>query len=270
MVELELSTVDVPLLRDGADPGDDPLSARGLIEMLQLDRRLLPPDAESLFAYRPGASALGRVAGAIRPGDLVVLTTRISEPDARGVYAVRHASRVILTRAVRHDHVLMMLPSDRSGRPDVIEMGQPSTLRDYIAGAVVATIRAWPTGPPVEEEPSSPLPRGRSVRLEEGFLVRDCQWHPRYGWRPVQRPEDMDYLEANPGTKIRFRLMKGDEVRFHLEMSPKQWRKALGDYYRGPNWRANGYVVAITHRREGEYTEEFQPRWRKYIRKAKR
>jgi hypothetical protein len=61
------------------------------------------------------------------------------------------------------------------------------------------------------------------VRLEEGFLVRDCQWHPRYGWRPVQRPEDMDYL-----------------------------------------------VVATTHCREGEYTEEFQPRWKKYIRKAKR
>jgi hypothetical protein len=244
------------------------MQARGLLSVLHLDRHLLPPNAGDLFAYRPGASAVSRVAGAIRPGDLVVLTSRISEPDARGVYAIRHAGRVVLTRAVRHGNVLMMLPPDSSGQPDVIELGQPESLRDHIVGVVVATIRSWFTGPTVEERPSAPPPRGRAVRLEGDFLVRDCEWKANYGWRPVQRPEDLDYLEANPGKKMRFRLIRDGEVKYLLEMTPEQWRRALGRYVKRGKWRQNGYIVAITRRRGGEYTEEFQPRWERYVKAA--
>ena len=50
-------------------------------------------------------------------------------------------------------------------------------------------------------------------------------------------------------------------VKYLLEMSPKEWRQALGDYVDGPSWRRNGYIVAITKRVEGKYTEEFQERW---------
>ena len=34
---------------------------------------------------------------------------------------------------------------------------------------------------------------------------------------------------------------------------------------KSPSWRLNGYIVAITKRVKGEYTEEFQDRWAAFI-----
>ena len=53
-----------------------------------------------------------------------------------------------------------------------------------------------------------------------------------------------------------------------LEMNAEQWRGALGDYHDGPTWLRNGYIVAITRRVDGEYTEEFQDRSAGYVRRA--
>lgn len=122
----------------------------------------------------------------------------------------------------------------------------------------------------VAEHPYHYGPTGRpgrptTARLEGEFLVRDCPWTDSYGWRPIQKAEDMDFLDENPGTKIRFNLMKDDQIRYVLEMTPDQWRESLGDYYEGDTWRTNGYIVAITKRRKGVYTEEFQERWGKWV-----
>jgi hypothetical protein len=75
----------------------------------------------------------------------------------------------------------------------------------------------------------------------------------------------MDYLDAHPGSTVRFPLIRDGRVKYVLEMNPEQWREALGDYYEGSNWRRNGYIVAITKRVKGEYTEEFQDRWAPFI-----
>ena len=58
------------------------------------------------------------------------------------------------------------------------------------------------------------------------------------------------------------------ELKFLLEMTPEQWRGALGDYVDGPRWRTNGYIVAITRRQSGDYTTEFQDRWAPFVRPA--
>ena len=130
----------------------------------------------------------------------------------------------------------------------------------------MTTIRSWAGAEPAAAAAPRPKPRGWSVKLEGDFIVRDCHWKERYGWRPIQRPEDLDYLEEHPGTKIRFRLIKDKQVRYLLEMSPEEWREALGSFVHGPTWRRNGYIVAITRRREGEYTMEFQDRWAGLVR----
>ena len=164
-----------------------------------------------------------------------------------------------------------------------------------LAGTVVVTIRNWTkrklTRPPEEqvilaiEQPVSTrtlaraLPLGFDTRvsrpkrnrwqLEDGrFLVRDYEWKPKYGWHSIQRPEDMDFLQENRGSMIRFRLLREGEVRFYLEMTPNQWSEAVGNYSKTSRWPRHGYIVAITRRQKGEYTEEFQKRWRDYVRPA--
>ena len=51
-------------------------------------------------------------------------------------------------------------------------------------------------------------------------------------------------------------------------VAKKQRREALGSYYEGPTWRRNGYIVAVTKRVDGEYTEEFQDRWAGFVKPA--
>ena len=108
-------------------------------------------------------------------------------------------------------------------------------------------------------------PRWRAAELRGRHLVRDCEWKPRYGWRPVQRAADLDFLEENPGIKVRFRLLRDGELRYVLEMDADEWREALGDYADGPTWHRNGYIVPVTKMRDREYTEEFKDRWAPYV-----
>ena len=91
--------------------------------------------------------------------------------------------------------------------------------------------------------------------------MRDCEWRDKYGWRPVQRSEDLETLDQNPGMRIRYRLIRDGRAQFHLEMSPEEWRDALGEYVEGPTWIKNGYVTAITHMRGRRYTTQFKKRW---------
>ena len=65
-----------------------------------------------------------------------------------------------------------------------------------------------------------------------------------------------------------FRLLRGGKARYLLEMTPGQWREALGSYAEGSTWPRNGYIVAVTRRRRGRYTEEFQDRWAPFVGKS--
>jgi transcriptional regulator with XRE-family HTH domain len=265
-VEESSRSIPVPLLPDGSDPGDDPSASPEVLDLLHLDSQILPPEVDAPFAYRPGSESLERVEGAIRPGDLVVLRSAPQSVKPAGTYAVRYQGRILLSRVVRHGTVLLLLPSTSSGHAISIENRDEKDLLGRLAGEVVATIRSWQAAEGVQAPPPKPAPRGRSVRLEGDYLVRDCEWTDGYGWRPIQRPEDMDYLDAHPGTRIRFRLIKDGTVQNLLEMSPDEWREALGRHYKSPGWRKNGYIVAITKRRGGRYTTEFQDRWAPFSR----
>jgi transcriptional regulator with XRE-family HTH domain len=271
-------TIPVPLLADGSDPGDEPAQADGLLEVLQLDRRLLPPDVDwgDLFAYRPFEESLERVAGKIELGDIVVLALGAREVHSNRIYGVRHEGKIVLSHLWHHGDALVLVPvSGETVEPVSIPVRDQDELEDRLAGVVVTTIRSWgdveSLRSPAVSTPQRlvsrprPKPRGRSVRLEGDFLVRDCEWRDNYGWRPIQRPEDLQYLEAHPGTKIRFRLIRDGQVRYVLEMGPEEWREALGDYVDRTSWERNGYIVAITKRREGEYGTEFQDRWAEYV-----
>jgi len=261
----ETAALEIPLLSDGADPGEDPWIADGVAETIWLDRALLPPDPELPFAYRPGPAMVERVRRSIEPGDLVVLAAFDGSIDPSRIYAVRQDQRIVLSRVVPHGSILLLLPADESGRPASIECRDEAELAERLAGVVVATLRTF-GGPGWKRAPGE-RPSGRSVRVEGDFLVRDTEWREPYGWRPVQRPEDVAWLEQHPGTKMRYRLIRDGRVRFLLELSPNEWREALGRYGRSPSWERNGYVVAITQRRGGDYTEEFQERWSRYVRR---
>ncbi len=266
-LESESDAIEIPVLPDGVDPGEDPWLADGAAETIWLDRRLLPADAELPFAFRPGEAMIERVRSSIQPGDVVVLTAFDGTIDPARVYAVRHEDRVVLSRVVPHGSILLLLPSDEWGRPASIECRDEHELRERLAGVVVATLRMHAHVGGGRQPMAERRPSGRSVRVEGDFLVRDTDWREPYGWRPVQRPEDLAWLERHPGAKMRYRLIRDGRVRFLLEMSPDEWRGALGRYGGSPSWERNGYVVAITQRRAGDYTEEFQDRWASYVRR---
>ncbi len=177
--------------------------------------------------------------------------------------------KIVLSRIVHADRLLLLTPADHRQEPLRLDVGNEDGLYRALAGVVVTGIRTWQKPEPARQRVLTPS-LGRTGRFEEGSIVRDCEWKENYGWRPVQRAEDMDYLDAHPGATVKYRLIRDGRVRHVLEMDADQWRDALGDYYEGPTWRRNGYIVAITKRLKGEYTEEFQERWAEYVRKPKR
>ena len=260
--------IRIPLLPTDGDPDDLSAYDDTELESIQLDRQLLPDDVESLFAYRAEPAMIERVPQLISPGDVVVLAPAGEGVDPAAVYAVRLKGRIVLARLVYHEPLLLLTASDPYAEPVSIEAGSPRRLARALAGVVVTTVRTW-SQPVASEYSTQATPSlGRSGRLDDGNIVRDCPWKDKYGWRPVQRPEDMDYLDENPGTTIRFRLTRDGMERYVLEMNPDQWRQALGTYYEHGMWRQNGYIVAITKRKGGHYTEKFQRRWADHVKNA--
>jgi len=263
-------TVHVPLLKEGTDPDRLRGSEHLIDETIAVDRGLLEDDQDprELFAYRVTSRSIERVHNLVLPGDILVFATNPEGVDPTAVYAVRAGRGILLSRIVYSDPVLLLTPADHNQSPMQVDVGNEEGLRRALAGVVVTGIRTWRK--PRRAESSAQTSLGRSGRIESGSIVRDCEWRDGYGWRPVQRAEDMDYLDSHPGATVKFRLMRDGRVKRVLEMDADQWRGALGDYYEGPTWRPNGYIVAITKRVRGEYTEKFQDRWAEYVRKPKR
>jgi len=54
-----------------------------------------------------------------------------------------------------------------------------------------------------------------------------------------------------------------------LELDAEASQEALGDDYDSSGWHSNGYIVAVTKRKQGEYTEAFQERWAGYVREER-
>ena len=142
----EPDIVRVPVYPNGADPVDEPEP----LEVLDLDGRLVPPEADGLFAYRPDLRSVRRVRDLVHPGDLVILSPRPGPFGSHGVHAVRYEGRVVLTRAAVKSGTLAMLPGP--GAPSSIEWiplnanesgSTAEALARVVAGSVVATLRWW-------------------------------------------------------------------------------------------------------------------------------
>jgi hypothetical protein len=260
------TVVRVPLLEEGTDPQD----AAGTGDTIAIDSILLDDgqDREALFAYRVSSKSATNVSDVVSPGDVLVFAENPEGVDPGAIYAVRARSRIVLTRVVYTKPTLLLMPGPSGPSPVPIPVGDERALRGVLAGVVVASIRSWPKPAPVEALAMSPS-LGRTGQLDEGGnIVRDCEWRENYGWRPIQRPDDLEYLIAHPGRTVRFRLLRDGRLRYVLEMNGEQWREALGEYYGGAGWQRNGYIVAITKRVQGEYTEEFQERWGEFVKEA--
>lgn len=256
----------VPLLEEGADPQD----AAGTGDTIAIDSSLLDADQdrEALFAYRVSSKSAESVSDVVSPGDVLVFAENPEGVDPGAIYAVRVRSRIVLARVAYSHGTLFLMPGQAAQSPIPIPVGDERALRGVLAGVAVASIRSWPKPAPLEPLAVSPS-LGRTGQLDgEGNIVRDCEWRENYGWRPIQRPDDLEYLLAHPGKTIRFRLLRDGRLRYVLEMNAEQWQEALGEYYGGAGWHRNGYIVAITKRKEGEYTEDFQERWAGYVREA--
>ena len=260
-------TWNVPLLQEGTDPARPRRASGQPEETIAVDLRFLGDDQDlrDLFAYRVTSRTTERVKNLVLPGDVLVFAANPEGVDPAAIYAVRLGSKIVLSRIVYSEPMLLLLTSDHSQEPIQIDVGDEDGLFRALAGVVVSGIRTWPK--PKRAEPRAVKPSlGRTGRLEDGSIVRDCEWRDNYGWRPVQRAEDMAYLDAHPGSTVRYPLIRDGRVKYVLEMNPEQWREALGDYHEGSSWPRNGYIVALTKRVSGEYTEEFQDRWAEYIR----
>jgi transcriptional regulator with XRE-family HTH domain len=260
-------TVQVPVLPEGADPKATRARPGSTIA---IDRSLLDDDQDpdALFAYRVGERSVQRLAQA-RPGDVLVFSADPTGIDPAAIYAVRHRGEIVLSRVLYARPTLLLLGVTSNQPPIPLTIADTKALHRVLAGVAVAGVRSWPRPQASMDDDAEPM-LGRAGKLDAGHIVRDCEWKENYGWRPVQRAADMDYLLANPDKTIRFRLIRDGRVQHVLEMNAEQWQAALGDYYDGPTWYANGYVVAITRRQKGAYTDEFQDRWAPFVRKPSR
>jgi transcriptional regulator with XRE-family HTH domain len=134
--------VEVPVLSECADPGDETIPADVIVDVLRLDPRVFG-HREPLrpFAYRPRERAIARVRDLIHPGDWVVLDSRPRELSADHVHAVRFRERVILSRVLAKRDSLLLLPSEGRSDVEVLDLPPGELQKRLIVGSVAVTIR---------------------------------------------------------------------------------------------------------------------------------
>ena len=182
-------TCSVPLLKEGVDPARGRQSIEGTIEV---DLRFLgdDQDAEDLFAYRVTSRSIERVKNIVLPGDTLVFAANPEGVDTTAIYAVRVGSKIVLSRIVYSEPTLLLMTSDHYQEPIQVDVGNEDGLFLVLAGVVVTGIRSWPK-PKSARRRTAQLSLGRTGRFEDGSIVRNCEWKDNYGWRPVQRAEDL-------------------------------------------------------------------------------
>jgi hypothetical protein len=104
-------------------------------------------------------------------------------------------------------------------------------------------------------------PSGRFILVENvPTMMIDVIW-TGYGWKPWQYESDMDQLAQIPGSKVRFNLLKEGEQKYCVEMNLKQWKETMKQQMGKPSWTTyKGFLSPLTKKRNGQYTETFQPK----------
>lgn len=127
-----LTRVRVPLIREGADPGDALRPACEVLEWLRLDAASLPDAARERldrpFAWRTSGGA---------HADRLTLVTRDFLPLSRDdAHAVRHDGRVSLARVAWNGRELLVVPAADPSDFRVTPAPDESALRRTILGSV--------------------------------------------------------------------------------------------------------------------------------------
>ena len=134
--------LEVPILFEGADPGEDSPHPSSVQDRLQLDQKLFASGAErNLFAYVISRESGEHVRGLASPGDFVVFRRRARRISPQRIHAVRVKGRVVLSRVLFKGSALLLLPPEQEGDFDVLEVGDEAGARRAIAGYSVLLIR---------------------------------------------------------------------------------------------------------------------------------
>jgi transcriptional regulator with XRE-family HTH domain len=135
----------VPLIAEGADPGDGAGPACAVLDRVEVDVRFLPATTATAgpFAVRASAASSARCRGTLRPGEVAVVARGgVDELFPHRVYAVRHAGGVALGHAATVADTVLVAGRD----PDVPELRvsfDPRRRERVLLGRVVLTLRPW-------------------------------------------------------------------------------------------------------------------------------
>lgn len=133
---------EVVLLDEGIDPEATGRHRRLAGPPLRLDARLFDAaDLDQLFAYRATPGMAARIGDAIRPGDWVILSSRVDPNALHGIFAVRIRGTIVLSRVLLKGSELLLLPPPGSSELDTVELKPGDDPHRVLAGRVVRTLR---------------------------------------------------------------------------------------------------------------------------------
>ncbi len=141
------AVVLLPLLPEGEPLPDGPLPAERAEGHFPVRPDVAKRLGEDAVALQVTAENGARVPATFRPGDIVVLDRRWSEPRPDAVFAVRFRGALVLSRCTLKGGSLVLLGEAGPGGAalDVEILPAPDTpsLRRLIAGRVALSVRAW-------------------------------------------------------------------------------------------------------------------------------
>ena len=155
------------MLADGARPSvlDRAAPGAGIVDRLLLDRRLLGPAREGLFACDVTPRAMKHLRGVAQPGDRIVFerAARLA-PDR--ICAVRHGAGLVLSRVLTNGRSLLLLPGEGESGFETIEMANENAVsdigrRDPGAADPPLTVRRRRATPPASSTPRAGTPGAR-------------------------------------------------------------------------------------------------------------
>jgi hypothetical protein len=91
-------------------------------------------------------------------------------------------------------------------------------------------------------------------------------WTNKSGWKPRQLRTDMELLEKSPiGSKIRFKLLKDNQLGGCVEMDIEQWKKAMVKHMETDSWLKKGwYHNSLNSKENGRHSKVLKTNWKQY------
>jgi transcriptional regulator with XRE-family HTH domain len=131
----------VPVIAEGADPGDSIRPSCEVLEWLRLDAGDFPPERRNRldrpFAWRVSAAGVARVVDRMQPHGYALVLRDFAPLTHDDVYAVRHLGRVLLSRLMWNGRQLLLLPAKGESDFVVLEAPDAARVNALVLGAVM-------------------------------------------------------------------------------------------------------------------------------------